>query len=419
MLYGMNVKRYFSFLILIIFVKIASAQDGYSSDELFQQARKAAFDQKDYPKAIALCKQALVRSPDYADIHIFLGRVYTWSDKLDSARAQFDEVITKHPDNEDAALAYGSLEYWNNNSPKALQLVQGGLNHHQQSKDLLLLKAKVLNDLHRYKEANNTLDTLQKTDPSNTEARALADRIKDNASANKIGVSYDYISFDKQFSNPWHLASFEYSRQTNVGTIIGIVNYANRFNSNGLQYEIDAYPHISKTFYAYVSEAYSGNVGVFPKYRTGVSLYANLPNSFEGEAGFRYLHFTGDTWLYTLSLGKYYKNFWFNFRTYLTPSYNSISQSYSFHARYYTGGADDYFSFGIGTGVSPDDPRNIILLNNGNNYKLHSNNISVGYKHSFKKFDIIFINVGLENQEYQYQTHGNQLDIGIGYQKRF
>ena len=415
----MNYRLFFPLFLLTISINMASAQSKLSSDELFQQARKAAFDQKDYPMAISLSKQALVKSPDYSDIHVFLGRIYTWTDKLDSARTQFNLVLSKHPDNEDASFAYGSLEYWNNNSPKALQYVQDGLKYHPQSKDLLLLKAKVLNDLKRFKEANSTLDTLIKQDPGNSAARALADRVKDNASTNKIGVTYDYIHFDKEFNDPWHLASLEYGRQTGLGSIIGYLNYANRFKTNGLQYEIDAYPHISKTFYAYVSGAYSDNVGIFPKYRSGVSLYANLPSSFEGEAGFRYLHFSGDTWIYTASVGKYYKSFWFNFRTYLTPSNSSISQSYSFHVRYYTGGADDYLALGIGTGISPDDPRNIILLNNGNNYKLHSNNISGAFYHTFKRFNIFFINASLDNQEYQFQTHGNQLDIGVGYLRRF
>ncbi len=415
----MNYKQYFFLILLICFSTLTFAQGGLSSDELFQQARKAAFDQKDYPKAISLSKQALARSPDYSDIRVFLGRVYTWSDKTDSARAEFNTVLSKHPDNEDAAFAFGSLEYWNNNSPKALQLVQSGLKFHPQSKDLLLLEAKVLNDLKRFSEANTTLDTLIKEDPTNSDARALADRVRDNSSVNKIGVTYDYIYFDKEFNNPWQLATVEYGRQTSMGSIIGFVNYANRFNENGVQYEIDAYPHISKTFYAYVSGGYSGNVGVFPQSRIGFSLYANLPSSFEGELGFRYLHFTGDTWIYTAAVSKYIGDFWFNFRTYLTPSNSSISQSYTVHVRYYTGGADDYLSLGVGTGISPDDPRNIILLNNGNNYKLTSDNVSAAWYHSFKRLNVFFITASLDNQEYQFNTRGNQLDIGVGYLRRF
>jgi YaiO family outer membrane protein len=415
----MNFKIYISLILFVLVSTLSFGQTQLSSDELFQQARKSAFDKKDYPAAIALCKQALAKSPDYADIRVFLGRVYTWSGKTDSARAQFNYVLDKKSDNEDAAFASGSLEYWNDNSAKALQIVNSGLKYHPQSHDLLLLKAKLLNDLKQYNTASNVLDTLIKLDPGNTDAHSLADRIKDNTSKNKVGVTYDYIYFDKEFSSPWQLASVEYERHTGIGSFIGYLNYANRFNTNGLQYEIDAYPHISKTFYAYISGGYSSNVGVFPKYRSGFSLYANLPASFEAEAGFRYLYFTGDTWIYTASVGKYYKNLWFNFRTFLTPSNNSISQSYSLHVRYYTGGADDYLALGLGTGISPDDPRNVILLNNGNNYKLRSNNLSLAYWHTIKRFNIIFITASLDNQEYKFNTWGNQLDLGIGYQRRF
>jgi YaiO family outer membrane protein len=414
----MKYKLLFTILILITF-KLTLAQTISSSDDLFQQARKTAFEQKDYPKAIMLCKEALQKSPDYADIRVFLGRLYTWSKQADSARMQFNLVLKKSPDHEDAYIASASLEYWNDNSPQALQYVQQGLTYHPDSQDLLLLKAKVLNDLKKYAEANSTIDTLLKLNSTNTEARLLATRIRDKTSKNKIGVSYDFVYFDKQFNDPWHLASIDYTRQTGIGSVTARINYANRFNTNGTQLEIDAYPHISKTFYTYVSGGYSSNVGVFPKYRAGFSLYANLPASFEAEAGFRYLTFGSPTWIYTASVSKYYKSYWFNFRSFLTPSNNNISQSFALNIRYYYSGADDYLSFGVGTGISPDDPRNNVLLNNGYPYKLRSKNVSAGYRHAFKTFNVFFINLSLINQEYRQRTRGNQTDAGIGYIRRF
>jgi len=421
----MNFKLFVFFIGSIMFAGVAYAQNGPSSDDLFQQARHAAFDEKNYTKAISLSKQALSKSPDYSDIRVFLGRVYTWSDKTDSARAEFAQVLSKHPDNEDAAFASGSLEFWNNSSPKALQIVNDGLKYHGQSKDLLLLSAKILNDLKRYSEANNAIDKLLKIDPANTGAHSLAERVQDNASINKVGLTYDYIHVDKPYAYTLQLASLEYGRQTGIGSVIGYVNYANRSGTNSVQYEIDAYPHLSKTFYAYVSGAYSGD-NLFPQYRGGFSLYANLPASFEADAGFRYLHFSSNTWIYTASIGKYYKSFWFNFRTYLTPSSNpllpssknSISQSYSLKVRYYTGGADDYISLSAGTGLSPDAPNNVVVSNNGTIYKFKSNNISAAYWHSFKRRNVFFITASYDHQEYP-QFWSNQLDFGVGYLRRF
>ena len=345
---------------------------------------------------------------------------------MELARKEFERVIQKNSGYEDAHLAYGYLEYWDDNPEKALIVIQPGIDKNPNSKGLLMLKAKILNNLERFAEANATLDELLVFYPKDSEARAFSQKIKDLSSKNQIGVSYDFVRFDKRFSDPWHLASLSYGRQTPIGSVTGRLNYANRFTNNGVQFEVDAYPRISNTFYAYVSGGISENGGIFPRYRAGFSLYANLPKSFEADAGFRFLSFSKSTWIYTASIGKYYSNYWFNVRTYLTPSNNSLSKSVSLSIRYYLAGADDYLSFGIGTGLSPDRPENYILYDDDNNIvgitdpeKLKSSNISLGYRKSIKATNIFSIKVGAENQEYALDKKGYQLSIGVGYNKRF
>lgn len=402
-------------LLICTFFQQLSAQ---TSDETFSSARNKAFEEKNYPEAIALSKSALAKSPDYNEIRIFLGRLYTWSKKPDSARIQFSTVIEKDPNYEDAYLAYGNLEFWENNSKKALEITNNGLKNIPNSEILQVLKAKLLNDLKDWKNAEIVINTVLKNNPKQTEARALATRIRENSAKNIFGISYDYVYFDKQFADPWHLISADYGRQTSIGSIIGRVNYANRFNGNGIQFEADAYPRISNTFQAYVNVGYSPDSGIFPNYRAGFSLYANLNGGFEVEGGFRMLHFSDNTWIYTASLGKYYKNFWFNIRTYVTPSNSAISQSFSINTRYYYGGADDYISLGLSSGLSPDEQRNNVLVN-ATNYKLKSNGITLGYRKSINSLNIINIKAALENQEYLKDTKGNQLSLSIGYMRRF
>jgi len=200
--------------------------------------------------------------------------------------------------------------------------------------------------------------------------------------------------------------------------VITRINYANRFSSNGLQAEVDAYPHISNTFYGYLNFGYSGDVGVFPGYRAGMSLYANLPKSFEGELGIRYLYFTSGTKIYTASLGKYWSNFLFTARTYLTPSSTDISQSYNLSARYYLKGADDYIGLSVGTGFSPDDNTQNIQFSNKEN-KLSSKKISADFNHTFLKWNIVSISTGIINQEYQPSERGNQFNVSVGLSRRF
>ena len=392
------------------------AQQQLSSDELFQQARTAAFDKKNYPLATELSKKALIISPDYSDIRIFLGRVYTWWNKTDSGRECFKEVLDLEPGNEDAASAYADLEYWNDNPSEALLICENGLTFHPQSKVLLLKRAKNLIELKRYKDASDGLAGLLKIDPKNAEARSLLEKIKDQRAKNKIGISYDLATFDKQFDDPWHIVSLDYSRNTKAGSFIGRVNYANRFKTNALQFEADAYPRISKTFYSYVNVGISDKSGVFPQYRSGFSLYANLPKSFEAEAGLRYLYFSDATWIYTSSIGKYFKNYWFNFRTYITPATESVSNSYTFTTRYYFK-ETNYFGVALGTGISPDETANNIQL--ANLYKLKSYKVSADYRNTFGTLNTILLSFSILKQEYLPKVTGNEFLFSVGYQRRF
>src|SRR5665647_779581 len=111
-------------IFILIFLLAASfylkAQSALTSDELFKDARRAAFEDKNYDKAKQLAWQALELSPSYADIDIFLGRVYAWNSEYDSARYHFTKVLTANPENEDASIAYADLEYWNDHYEAAL-----------------------------------------------------------------------------------------------------------------------------------------------------------------------------------------------------------------------------------------------------------------------------------------------------------
>jgi YaiO family outer membrane protein len=417
-----SVKKHcliFPLVCLLLSVTVYS-QDTSSSDALLHLAKKAAFEEKDYGKAKAFLYRALEKSPDYADVGIFLGRIYSWTKNYDSARICFDRVLTKDPAYEDASVAYADLEYWNKHDEKALHITETGLTHHPQSKDLLLQKVKILASMKKYAPANDALSQLLKIDKNNSEARAMYTRINEEASKNRISINYDYTSFDKQFADPWHMVSFDYGRTTPIGLVIGRVSYANRFKQNGTQFELEAYPHISKTFYCYVNAGYSNDIGVFSQWRGGFSLYANLPKSYEGELGVRYLQFSGPpSWIYTAYLGKYYKSWLFGARAYIIPVINTstVSASYNGMARYYYGSADDWMGIALGYGISPDDRSNAIQLDNP--VKLTSYKLGLSYRKKVARMNVLSLDANWFNQEYLPQTKGNQYEISIGWLHRF
>ena len=403
---------------LVSFAAVAQEQE-YTTDELYTQARNAAFEEDDYPKAIALLKAALKKSPDYLEVRVFLGRIYTYSDSLPQARMAFEEVLAKEKGHEEASFAYGNLEFWNDNSEAALKVVNKGLDYHPESENLGLLKAKVLRDLEAYEEATATLQGLLEQNPKLDQARSLLSSINSATAKNAVGVNYEFVYFDERFDDPWHLAALDYTRQTKLGSVAARVNFANRFRTDALQFEMDAYPRISDVFYTYVNLGISSDSGIFPQYRAGFSLFSNLPASFEADAGFRYLAFDDDTFVYTLGLGKYYKNYWFNFRTYLTPSDSALSQSYALTVRYYFGGADDFIGARIGTGISPDDNANSALFNGATITRLRSNNLTLFYRKLLGATHVLTAQAGLEDQEYAADSSGLQFSVSVGFIKRF
>lgn len=393
--------------------------DTSTSDGLFQAARSAAFDNKNYPQAKSYCKKALELSPNYADIKIFLGRLYTWSNEYDSAKTIFESVLATSPSYVDAAVAYTDLLYWNDHYKEAIAVCDASLKLNPDSDEILLRKAKALAALKDYAAAAAITAAILKKDNNNAAARSLDSRIKDASVKNKIGITYDYNVFDKQFADPWHLVAIDYSRTTGIGTVIGRFNYANRFGSSATQFEVDAYPHFNKTFYSYMNIGLSDNTGIFPRFRAGFSLYANLPKSFEAELGFRYLKFSGtSTWIYTGYLGKYVSSWLLGARTYITPSdyVKQVSVSYNITARHFFGGADDYLGGTLGYGISPDDKFNVGLINTP---LLNSYKVGVDYKKKINLHNIFNASTAWFNQEYLPGVIGNQYLFSIGWQYRF
>lgn len=416
-----TIFKYCCFSILFITAEKAISQvDTTSSDGLLIAAKKAAFDEDNYPQAKTYLYKALSISPNYADLRVFLGRIYTWTRNYDSAKICFETVLKQTPGYEDACNAYADMTFWKDDYQKSLSVAEEGLSHNPKSESLLLKKARALNAMRRYIDADKAVQELVTLNKNNTEARALANRIRENAAKNKIGVSYDFVTFDKQFSDPWHLVSIDYGRNTGIGSITGRITYANRFKTNGYQYELEAYPRISNTFYSYVGLGYSDQIGVFPQWRGGFSLYANLPKSYEAELGVRYLKFTGSpTWVYTGYLGKYYKSWLFGARTYITPSNftSTVSSSYNISARYYYASADDMLGFNVGYGISPDDRFNAIQING--NTKLISYKAGIIFKKKVARFNVFTIDGGWFNQEYLPKTIGNQYQISVAWLRRF
>lgn len=399
---------------LLCMLSFANAQD---TDSLFKVAREKGFNGK-RAEARALCQQALLKSPDYHEIRVFLGRLYLWDDQYDSARYYFQETIRRDAKNIDAYSAWCDAELWSDNYERALELSNQALLIDSNEAEILLKKAKALNNLNRYEEAFEAVNKILKLDHKNAKAFEYSEIIKRNLQKNKIALIYDHDDFNKIFA-PWNAFSLSYTRRTKaLGSVITRVNYANRFNTPGYQFELDAYPSIGEKMYMYLNVGYSQDA-IFPTTKWSASIYRSLPKSFEAELGIRSLQFSTTTWVFTASVGKYLGNFWFNLRPNFIPGSLGSSGSLNLTTRYYVGDANNYISLILGTGISADEVR--IQRNDGtpNSYLLKSNRMRLTYQRALKRNYIISVGGGLAEEETSFSGFRTNYNFNIGLEKSF
>lgn len=400
---------------LLCILNFAFSQD---TDSLYKEARKYGFS-GERSKAKTIAKKAIDLSPNYLEIQVFIARLYTWDQQYDSARIYLNGVIAKQENYIDAYSAFCDLELWTDNYDAALQLANRALIHDSTNADILLRKSKALINLNKIEEASNTMNFALRYNKKEPQLFEYNEIIKRKIQRNKITINYDHDQFNKTFS-PWNLYSIAYNRSTNnFGSLIARLNRAERFGITGNQVELDWYPSIGEKMYMYLNGGYS-DVSIFPTYKWGASIYRSLPKSFEAEVGIRYLKFSTTTWVYTASVGKYWKNFWFSLRpNYIPSALVGSSGSLTLSSRYYFGDANHYCGVILGSGISADEVR--INRNDGlpNSFLLKSNRLRFTYQKPFKRNFIAGIGIGVSEEETSFSGYRTNYNFNINLEKIF
>ena len=130
--------------------------------------------------------------------------------------------------------------------------------------------------MNRFDEAKLQLREVLAKDPQNNDALKLQESIKLASMRNRMTISYTIDQFEKKAIDSWHLLYLQYTRSTSLGSVVARINYANRFKTDGLQYEMDAYPRIAPRSYGYLNVGYS-NASIFPSFRAGAEINHNFP----------------------------------------------------------------------------------------------------------------------------------------------
>lgn len=377
----------------------------YDSDELFSRGRKASFDGNRTVGRVYLQK-ALEKSPNYADVRIFLARTYLWDDMPDQARETLQPLLVSEPNNLDAAKVMFDAAFWNDDPATALEWANKGLTTQPSDKEMMTKKAQALGDLERYDEAMAVLDVLLQRFPGDKTILGLWNSFDVARKVNSLTASADYDFYTDIFGTA-SMYSLQYGRKTGLGSVLLRVNEANRFGTNGWQVEADAYPSIAKGLYAYLNYGYSPTA-LFPDHRVGAELYASLPWAFEASGGIRYLYFGpgSDVLMYTGTLGKYHRNLWFSARVFITPDPAGASRSLQLQVRRYFADPAHFVGLLGGFGFSPDF-RNLQSndgLSTTDIYRLKSNRVAATYQRPVGKSWQLAGDFGYGNQEYLFDV---------------
>ncbi|PKB44305.1 YaiO family outer membrane protein [Cellulophaga sp. RHA19] len=387
----MKFPKYIVLLFLLInTVGICQSKYKGDPDVSFNVARQLAFNNK-REQARDTLKLILSKYPNYTDVQNLLAKTLTWDANYNQARLIFNEIITRDKSNIEVWVAAIKNEMYAKNYNIAIGLANKGLKSIPGNKDLIALKNDALTEIEKTNVVNQDLaQTIEQEEQLETESK------------NAILITAEAQSFNKVYST-MSIASIAYKRTTKYGDVIPTINYSNRFNTNGVQFQLDAYPKIGEKMYAYTSYAFSDSE-IFPSHRIGGELYRSLPKSLEVSVGARYLEFSGkNATVLTGSVSWYPGNYYLSWRPYVNPSNDgSVSFSNSFTARRYLKDKYNYLDVQFGLGFSPETTQlteNNVLLSESIFY-LESQDIALTYNFTVKSTNnILAATVGLTRQE--------------------
>ena len=312
--------------------------------------------------------------PDDYKTKSLLGSTASWTGNYELARLEFNKVLSKDKSNRNVWISAIKNELYAKNYALALGLCNKASINIKPSQEVERLKSLALSGIATQNYPDRgwyNVESEVSTNKKKKENKSKITAAKDFQSEAKTGLSRKVpftpelqknmvavnnavTIFDQRY-DPMTYTSISLRRQTAIGSVIPRINYSNRLGKNGLQYDLDVYPKITKGLYAYLNYGFS-NSEIYPKHKLGGDIYLNIKKGFEFSAGGRFINFaTRDVKVLTNSVGYYKGNYYFSLRSYITPVPNGLTKgSGNLLVRKYLKDAENYIGINGGFGFSPE-----------------------------------------------------------------
>lgn len=415
-----------SFFILLLFLGMAKNDTIWSQktdvDSLLKVAIREVNLDKNYQSALKKTKTGIKLAPNYLDFYLLKGRIYELTNVKDSARYYYNYVIDKNPVYEEAFTYLINMDIEEKNYTDAAIVIDKAIEAHPNQKEFRYKKLSLYELKGENQKSAVYLKEMQTLYPNDSDFKLHYFIANTKVKSDRIGVNYNFTTFDRKNYGPWHYGSVQYIHQRNWGSVIGRINYSNRISNDqtvaeGLQYEAESYLFTSKNSYSYVGASYSSDP-VFPKLRLGYSFFHNFEKGWEGDLGIRYID-TEDSKITTpvIGVGKYLGSYWINLRSYLQFEDSNFYPTFTLTTRYYFDTRFDYVTMAAGYGTSPDERTTIGMIDQ--RLALDSYRIGAGYYKIFGNHYITGLQLNYNNQEYAPGEKQNEIEIALMFQYQF
>jgi YaiO family outer membrane protein len=328
----------------------------------------------------------------------------------------YKQLLNEYPGDTTVRNQLIGLETARHQYANAIKYIESGLGHYQNQDNLLLKKIGLLQQIGAIQEANQLAKVLYNNNPNNKKAKAIYDELFILSTKNQLIVNYAFTAFDQPGKKKWDYYSLSYARTEKFGTLIGRVNYADRINSNGYQFEIEAYPK-HPVGYSFVNLSYANTI-VFPKMRFSYSYFLPLKKGWGAEIGLRYLKNDNGFLGFTGAVDKYINRFWLNLRGFFMYGDKKLSSSCLLTSRYYLNDSpDNYFTAIIGYGFSPDDRGINFEINERLN--MQSMRLTLAYQFKLWNSNVLGLSTTLNKQQYEIGRNTNEYETAIVFKHRW
>ena len=394
-------------------------------DQAFKTAQTLAWDGK-YKEAKSLCNRILTAKPDYYDASFLLGKINSWAKNFSEAQDIFGDLLKITPDSKELIFALIDTEIWAGNIPVAYRWIQYGLDRFPDDPDLSYKYAMVCLNSGDMARAQILIEDLVKKYPDKKEYRNIYHTTQGAVRLNGVAVEYTANYTKLPVERTWNMLGFKYYKTVKAGTFIGGINSGYFGNdttgfmeNGGVQFELDAYPVISKTrtyFHVNLGLSPSSN---FARQKISPHIYQAFGKGWEIAAGFNYMNFksatdTIDVFIADAGLSKYLGNFIASFGISLSPINQKIAIGYTASLRKYFSSPENWLQLTLGTGMFPDNP--LYYLYDPNyvpNQLLASYNVLLAGRYKLSERWIGRIYSGYQYEEYRQSTYRNNWTVNL------